>query len=61
MVQFKRNVYLVLEVVYLMPVRQSELRISAWHIFLFPKNIEDEIWNLLSPLSNGQRGLRPRK
>jgi hypothetical protein len=60
--QFNRDSFLVFEVMNLMPVRRSELRIPARHdIFLFPQKRRDQLWISPSPLLNGYRGLRPRK
>ena len=56
----KRNIFLAFEVVYLMPVRQSELRIPTWHdIFLFPKRVETSSGSHLAPISKDIGGSVP--
>ena len=52
MFHVKRNIFLAFEAVYLMPVRQSELRIpTRHHIFLFPKRVETSSGSHPAPIS----------
>lgn len=60
MFHVKINIFLVYEVVYLMPVRQSELRIpTRYDTFLFPENVETSSGSHPAPISTDIGGSVP--